>query len=230
MLTRKTLLIFLFFISGTIMILSNGFGQSASDSSGIVTDIDSNAYNTVNIGTQVWMVENLKTSLYNDGTSIPQVITIESWINLSTAGYCWYKNDTSYKATYGALYNWSAVNSGKLCPGGWHVPTDADWTRLTNFLGGESTAGDKLKDFVRNIWIDPNDGANNESGFTALPGGDRSPNGSFSGAGFYGTWWSSTENGSFDAWYRLLYSTSSIAFRYDHVKRAGFSVRCLQNY
>ncbi len=100
---------------------------------------------------------------------------------------------------------------------------------MTNFLGGEANAGDKLKEADSTIWVDPNYGATNEFGFSALPGGDRSANGSFSGEGFYGTWWTSTENGTYDAWYRLIYSTSSNIFRYDHAKRGGFSVRCVKN-
>ena len=104
-----------------------------------VVDIDGNVYHTVTIGTQVWMVENLKTTRYNDGTAIPLVTDGTAWAALTTPGYCWYNNDSAtYKNTYGALYNWYAVNTGKLAPTGWHVPTDSEWTVLTTYLGGES--------------------------------------------------------------------------------------------
>ena len=107
-----------------------------------VVDIDGNVYHTVTIGTQVWMVENLKTTKYNDGTAIPLVTDNTAWGALTTPGYCWYNNDSAtYKNTYGALYNWYAVNTGKLAPTGWHVPTDSEWTVLTTYLGGQSVAG-----------------------------------------------------------------------------------------
>jgi uncharacterized protein (TIGR02145 family) len=137
-----------------------------------VTDIDGNIYHTVTIGTQVWMVENLKTTKYRNGDPIPNV-TGNAWAALTTGAYCWYNNDAAtYKATYGALYNWYAVaDSRNIAPTGWHVPTDAEWTTLTTFLGGESVAGGKLKETGTNHWTSPNTGATNETGFTALPGG-----------------------------------------------------------
>ena len=134
------------------------------------TDIDGNVYHTVTIGTQIWMVENLKTTRYNDGSPIPFVTDSSSWSNLTTPGYCWYNNDTTNKNTYGALYNWFAVNTGKLAPTGWHVPTDDEWTTLTTYLGGESIAGGKLKETGTTHWRTPNAGATNEIGFTASSG------------------------------------------------------------
>ena len=140
--------------------------------SNTVTDIDGNVYHTVKIGTQVWMVENLKTTKYNDGTPIPLVTANSSWAILTTPGYCFYNNDANVnKATYGAMYNWYIVNTGKLCPAGWHVPIDAEWTTLTNYLGSENAAGGKLKEFGISHWVTPNDGTTNSSGFTALPAG-----------------------------------------------------------
>jgi len=126
-----------------------GYGSAISfatkSSIGTITDIDGNYYTTVTIGTQVWMVENLKTTKYNDGTGIPLVTDNTVWCNLSTPGYCWYNNDeTTYKNPYGALYNWHTVHTGKLCPSGWHVPTDSEWITLTSYFGGMNTA-DKLK-------------------------------------------------------------------------------------
>ena len=205
------------------------YAQDMHINSGKVYDVDGNTYDTLRLGTQVWMLENLKTTRYNDSTLILLVTDATLWIKLATPAYCWYKNDTTYKDNFGALYNWAAVNTGKLCPAGWHVPTDYEWSRLSAFLGGEAIAGDKLKVSDASVWIDPNNGATNEYCFSALPGGERSANGSFSGDGYYGTWWSSTENGTYDAWYRLIYSTSSNIFRYDHAKRGGFSVRCIKN-
>ena len=137
------------------------------------TDGDGNHYSVVQIGTQIWMGENLKTTKYNDGTSIPNVIDKVAWSNLTTPGYCWYNNDVANEITYGALYNWHAVNSNKLAPLGWHIPTDTDWTTLTDYLGGNNIAGGKLKDAGNTHYLSPNTGATNSSGFTALPGGYR---------------------------------------------------------
>ena len=158
-----------------------------------INDVDGNEYNTVKIGDQVWMVENLKVTKYNDGTDIPLVTDITDWGNLSTPGYCWYNNDqATYGNTYGALYNWHTVNTGLLCPTGWHVPSDAEWTTLTDFLGGASDAAIVLKDSTELFWPIA-DVATNETGFTALPAGYRF-NGSFDNINIAGFWWSATEN------------------------------------
>jgi uncharacterized protein (TIGR02145 family) len=159
-----------------------------------VTDIDGNVYNTVTINTQVWMVENLKTTKYNDGAAIPNVTDI-TWGNLLTDAYCWYNNDITNKPAFGALYNWFAAKSGKLCPTGWHVATHEDWTRLVTYLGGIDVAGGKLKEAGNTHWLDQNVGATNESGFTALPGGYRGSglgDGTFHALGYYGWYWTST--------------------------------------
>ena len=159
-----------------------------------LTDIDGNAYKAIKIGNQVWMYENLKTTKLNDGTAIPLVTTSAAWGNLTTPGYCWYNNDeASNKNVYGALYNWYTINTGKLCPAGWHVPTVAEWTTLTTFLGGESVAGGKLKETGIAHWKSPNTGASNETGFTALPGGFRDFDGVFAQIYNSGCWWSATE-------------------------------------
>ena len=143
------------------------------DDPNIVKDIDGNIYHTVTIGNQVWMVENLKTTRYNDGTAIPNVTDSSVWSKLSTPAYCWYNNDaSSYKATYGALYNWYAVNVQKLCPKGWHVASNAEFYALNSFLDGECG---KLKEAGTIHWYSPNKGATNETGFTALPGGGHVP-------------------------------------------------------
>lgn len=139
-----------------------------------LTDIDGNEYKTVVIGTQVWMAENLRTTRLNDGTEIPLVESDTAWSNLKTPGYCWYGNYEAFfnLNPYGALYNFHAVKSGKLCPVGWHVPSWDEWYILKNFLGFE-TAGGKMKETGTRDWLSPNTGATNESGFNALPGGFR---------------------------------------------------------
>ena len=152
------------------------------------------------------------------------------WSNVTTDAYCWYNNDpVSYKDTYGALYNWYTVNTGKLCPTGWHVPTDAEWTTLTTGLGGESIAGGKLKEPGITHWKYSNPGATNESGFTALPGGQRFYTDSFSLFGIYGFWWSSTEYNAGSAWVFRLYNNNSILYRNYQGEKNGFSVRCLKD-
>jgi uncharacterized protein (TIGR02145 family) len=194
-----------------------------------VTDIDGNVYHTVTIGTQVWMVENLKTTRYNDGTAIPLVTDSTEWNNLTTPGYCWYNDDAvTYKSTYGALYNWYAVSTGKLSPAGWHVPTDTDWTMLTTYLGGPAVAGGKLKESGLTHWMTPNTGATNSSGFTALPGGYRYDHDTFY-IGYYGYWWSSTEYNAADAWFRMLHCSIVEVNRLSNNKSAGFSVRCVRD-
>ena len=149
---------------------------------------------------------------------------------MTTPGYCWYNNDEiTNKNTYGALYNWYAVNTGKLCPIGWHVPSNADWTTLSNYLGGMDIAGGKLKEFGLIHWNSPNIGATNESGFTLLPSGYRNLSGIFIFLGDYGYWWSSTGTESNCALYRSLnYNTSKI-YTNNLSKIGGFSVLCLRD-
>ena len=201
-----------------------------------LSDIDGNQYNVVKIGSQVWMKENLKTTKYNDGASIPLVTLNTDWSALTTPAYCWYNNDAAtYKDTYGALYNWyvtdAASNGNKnVCPANWHVPSDAEWTTLTNYLGGESVSGGKLKETGTSHWQSPNTGATNESGFSALAGGTRYTSGTFDIIGVYGYWWSSTATSPTFAYYRNLLYNYSYIYRYDYNKRTGSSVRCLRDF
>ncbi len=197
---------------------------------GTETDIDGNVYKTITIGTQTWMAENLKVTKYNDDTSIPLVTDNTAWTKLTTPGYCWSNNDeATYKNTYGALYNWHAVNTGKLCPTGWHVPADSEWTTLTTYLGGDTIAGGKLKEIGITHWRSPNTGATNSSGFTALPGGYRyNYDGSFGGMGGTGGFWSATESGS-DAWNRHLNYDNANVSRSDNSKTNALPVRCLKD-
>ena len=191
---------------------------------GSAADNDGNTYKTIQIGSQKWMAENLKTTRYNDGTAIPLIIGMLDWNESDAPGYCWYTNDS---VSYGALYNFYTVNTGKLCPLGWRVPSDADWNALISQLGGESVAGNKQKETGLNHWQTPNTGATNESGFTALPGGYRRTDGTYINLKKNGYWWSSTESSSVNAFYRLLFFDSGFAERVNSDKRNGFSVRCL---
>lgn len=195
-----------------------------------VTDIDGNVYHTIKIGTQVWMVENLKVTKYNDGTPIPLASDSSAWSNQTTPGYCWYKNDApTNKNTYGALYNWSTVKTGKLCPSGWHVANNDDWATLIGYLGGESVAGHKLNESGSAHWQRPNAGATNESGFTALPGGCRSNDGTFSYIGYYGYWWSHNEYDTYSACFINMYYCNGYAYQFHCNKNGGCSVRCLKD-
>jgi uncharacterized protein (TIGR02145 family) len=196
----------------------------------IVKDVDDNIYKTVVIGTQTWMAENLKTIRYNDGTAIPLITDSTVWSNLTTPGYCWYGNDeATYKDVYGILYNWYTVETGNLCPSGWHVPTDDEWTTLIiNYLG-EHEAGGKLKETGTTLWKSPNIGATNETGFTALPSGHRIDGGAFSSIGVFGFWWSSSESSMEHAWYRWIICSYNGVSRFDVSKKSGLSVRCVRD-
>lgn len=228
----KNLLLFTIFI--TLTLHSNA--QT-------VTDIDGNVYNTITIGTQTWMAENLKTTKYNDGAAIPNITNNSSWYTKTTGAYCDLSNTPENSTTYGRLYNWYAVdnnaatmdksNGGKnVCPSGWHVPTDDEWTILTTYLGGEDIAGGKLKETGTTHWASPNTGANNETGFTALPGGFRKYDGTFNNyVTLSGSWWSTTELESSssqarDRW--MNYKNDDVRRDFDN-KVSGNSVRCVKN-
>jgi uncharacterized protein (TIGR02145 family) len=200
--------------------------------SGTFTDTDGNVYHAVSIGTQVWMVENLKTTRFNDGSAIPLVTGDSAWAADSatlTPRYCWYNDSAVYGNTYGALYNWYAVNTGKLAPTGWHVPTDSEWGVLAAYLGGKSLAARPLKEAGTAHWVYPNTGAANTTGFSALPGGYRNYDGSFSWIGYYGNWWSSTAYLATTAYFcGMYYDDAGVYFDYDF-DVCGFSVRCIKN-
>ena len=215
--------------NGQALILVNGI-PSWSTLSTSVTDIDGNIYGTVQIGNQVWMSENLKTSRYRNGELIPNVTDNMAWGGLTTDGRSWYNNDsTTYENPYGNLYNWYAVADNRgLCPNGWHAPTDAEWTTLTTYLGGESVAGGKMKSITA-YWNSPNTGATNGSGFSVLPGGYRDFDGSFYGIRYSAFFWSATEYDYSSAWNRYLYNYLGSVFRYNYIKSFGASVRCLRD-
>jgi uncharacterized protein (TIGR02145 family) len=194
---------------------------------GTVTDIDGNVYQTVTIGTQEWMAENLKVTHYRNGDTIPNETDGTTWYGLTTGAWCEFNNSTSNGATYGKLYNWWATgNSRNIAPAGWHVPSDTEWQTLVDYLGGSTVAGGKLKEAGTTHWLSPNTGATNESGFSALPGGYRFSN--YYDMSVNAAFWSSAEGTSYSAWVRSLsYSVSGIG-RSDYSKVFGFSVRCVR--
>lgn len=225
-------LIYSLIMMGFVFIFANSCKKDDNNnSSNTVTDVDGNVYHTKKIGKQTWMVENLKTTHYNDGllTPIQNVTDNAAWAGLTTAAFCWYNNDEANKAAYGALYNWYAASNSTLCPAGWHVPSTADWDTLVSYLGGDSLAGGKLKEAGTAHWVSPNTGANNSSGFTALPGGSHYTNGSFYLNGKYGWIWSIDESSSSEAWHVYMDYNTSIIYKTSGSKKLGFSVRCIKD-
>lgn len=214
---------------------------------GIAKDIDGNEYRTVTIGTQTWMADNLKVTHYSNGESIPNITDNTAWISQTAGAYCWYNNDITNKTTYGALYNYMTVEDNRnLCPTGWHVPTDAEWSTLITNLGGQSVAGKRLKS--TDGWYNNGNGTNT-SGFSALPGGVRDcyP-GYFDSADYWGHWWSATEytiNSSPDqgncqvfsnidntvtlAYVRIIGYVDGSIVRGGTFKNQGYSVRCVKD-
>ena len=185
---------------------------------------------TIVIGTQQWMEKNLDVMTYRNGDVIPQVTDETAWVGLTTGAWCYYNNDPLNGAIYGKLYNWYAVNDPRgLAPQGWHIPTDAEWTTLSNLLGGNAAAGGKMKTTGTTRWAAPNTSATNESGFSGLPGGNRYDDGTFGYVGGLGICWSATETNSASAWIRFLSYLNGDLNRFDFLKRNGFSVRCLRD-
>ena len=246
---KKFLLVFAI-VCCTLLVITGGYDPvSADNDTGTVTDIDGNVYQTVKIGNQVWTVENLRTTKYNDGSAIPLVTDNTAWEKLTTPGYCLYDNDIKHKSKYGALYNWFAIDTKKLAPAGWHVPTDTEWTTLQNYLIANGYNWDGTKEgnkiakslATKTDWkISTFEGAigykltkNNRSGFSALPGGFRNFNGVFGDVGYGCGWWSATVYDASSAYYRDL------DFEYDNLgrdygfhlygKSCGFSVRLLRD-
>ena len=198
-----------------------------------VTDIDGNVYETVQIGEQLWMAENLKVTHYNNGDPVTYITSEEHWGSMDEGQYGVYDDEPTNANIYGNLYNWAVIGDIRgICPVGWHVPSDDEYTVLTDFLGGESVAGGKMKEAGLEHWNYDSDQisleATNESGFTGLPAGHRNTNsGDYIYMGFYGYFWSSTENGSDLAWRRYLFHYSSGVARDTFGKPNGFSIRCV---
>ena len=219
--------------------------SSSSDSNNnttSVTDADGNVYQTVTICDQTWTQSNLDVSKYTDGTPIPQVTEQSQWYDLTTGAWCYYANNTANGTIYGKLYNWYAVAGiynlesatnptirKKLAPIGWHIPSGAEWTQLTDCLGGIGVAGGKMKSTGITLWFSPNTAATNESGLTGLPGGFRYAEGPFSDISSVGWWWSSSDQNQTAAKAMPLWYSSSAALLIDNYQLKGLSVRCVKD-
>jgi len=206
-----------------ISIIFSFAGKSFSQ----VTDKDGNSYKTVTIGNQIWTAENFTVEHYRNGDAIPQEQDADKWSKLTTGAWCVYENNNANGTTYGKLYNWHAVNDPRgLAPEGWHVASDAEWTKLIDVYGGEKTAGKKLKSTIG--WLE-NTIATNESGFTGIPGGMRNYDGFFYDINKFGCFWSSSESSNVFAWYHfLIYNYPDVAC-FDGEKGRGMSVRCVKD-
>jgi uncharacterized protein (TIGR02145 family) len=229
------------------ILLSIASGCKKDDNDNTVTDADGNVYHTITIGAQTWMLENLRTTKYNDGTKIENVTVVSAWAALTSAAFSWYDNDSvSFAGTYGAMYNFYAVSTGKLAPKGWHVATDDEWTILENYLIGNgynydgTTTDNKIAKALASStgWqTSTTVGApgntdytayRNKSGFTALPGGFRNESGYFGNPGMDGNWWSSTAGGN-GAYYRFLSYNRIDMYRNSTGEKNGYSVRCIKD-
>lgn len=196
---------------------------------GTVTDIEGNIYKTIKIGGFWWMAENLRVTKYTDGKEITHIRGNTEWEQFVFSSYCWYNNDSLFWGTvYGALYKWPSVITGRLCPEGWRVPSEGEWSYLISILGGEGAAGGKLKEAGTEHWLSPNKGATNESGFRALPGGRRDKNGTFLSIRESVTWWSTSEIDDASAYSLSAYYKYSEANILISSKNAGYSVRCMK--
>lgn len=229
-------------VMGLLLILTSGCkktDKNPPETLTKVTDKDGNVYNTVTIGTQVWMAENLKTTKFSDNTKIPKVTDLTAWTHLSTPAYCWYDNDSvTNKPLYGALYNWFTVNTGNLCPTGWHAATNDEYDTLELYLGiaradldlwgwRGTDQGTKMKNATG--WAAGQNGTNT-SGFSALPGGYRyAADGSFQAIGQWTYWWSNTAVDASTSYYRRLDGTSSGIYKGGVDKKAGKYIRCVKD-
>ncbi len=203
-----------------------------------LADIEGNLYSVVYIGNQVWMVENLRTTKFNNNAPIPNITDNTEWLNLTGAAYCWYNNDIQYKSTFGALYSWYTITDGDLCPTGWHVPSDDEYGTLEVYLGLNpdsvkvwgwrgTNQGIQIKSTTG--WEDGGNGTNT-SGFTGLPGGFRyAAQGAFYSLGKLTYWWSSSELNANEGWYRLIDNTNNDIYRATTSKKGGKYIRCVKN-
>ena len=188
-------------------------------------------YSTIAIGNQTWTDKNLDVSKYRNGDNIPECTNPSQWGNLTTGAWCYYSNSATAGAIYGKLYNWYAVNDSRgLAPIGYHIPSDAEWNILSNYLGGQTIAGGKLKETGNTNWAIPNTGATNSSGFTGLPGAYRDNTGLFFGSiGNTGLWWGSTQNTPLTASYNILHKDNASLIQLSNSMRYGCSVRCVRD-
>lgn len=199
-----------------LLIFSLFFSACGSRFHRSITDIEGNEYPTLIIGGQEWMIENLRTGTYNDGTAINFFDSNEGWINSNTGAYVWYDHNQDNKETHGALYNWHAVDYGRLCPANWRVPDKRDWDQLIEFMGGEEPAVAQLK-------------AGRSSNLPGISGGYSFSKGQFNASGNFGYWWSAEKTAPMYGWYGIIYGDFGKVYRYYVDKRDGYSVRCLRN-
>ena len=217
-------------------ISSENYGVKPTSGSGNnLVDIDGNSYKTVYIGSQLWMAENLKTTKYRDGSTITNLTDNRMWGDDLKGAWCYYNNDVTNNNKYGKLYNWYAISSHlngnkEVCPIGWHIPVESEWIKLIDFLGGTPVTGGKLKEVGTNLWKTPNASATNSVLFSALPGGNRYDDGSFSGVTIYGDWWalSCIQNGS-AVGVSVSYNTAALTKSPFYSWGNGFSVRCVKD-
>lgn len=210
---------------------SNNNGSGIITNSGAGVTFDGYTYTSIVLGNgQEWMAENLRTTKYCNGDIISNITDSTQWHILTTGAWVYYNNDSQYENPYGKLYNWYAVeDSRNVCPCGWHVPSDAEWLTLINYLGGESVAGGKMKSTGSQYWFSPNSSATNESGFLGLPGGGRYYNGMFDFIGENASWWSSTEAGQNNSLYRVIGYYGGTIGGHNLFKEYGQSVRCIKD-
>lgn len=227
--------------SGDTLVLNSGKtfiipGLSAANNTtpsfGTLTDFDNNTYRTIQIGTQTWMADNLRVTKFRNGTAIPNITDSVQWQNTTNGAWCYYNNNASFNSTYGKLYNYYVIeNSNNICPTGWHVATRQDWYNLLVYLGGGDIAGSKMKSAGTQFWLNPNFGATNSSGFSGLPGGNRSSDGfqrNFDYMGLEGYWWSLSDSPDTAETYYLLFDYGFLNST-DYPKNNGHSIRCVKD-
>lgn len=198
--------------------------------SGILKDVEGNTYKTIKIGHQVWMAENLRVKKFRNGDPILSTEATKDVSKEINPILQWsYNGDDSKVAMFGRLYTWNVVSDHRgVCPRGWHVPSDAQWSILINFLGGNEVAGGRLKNDTEDVWFSPNIDATNDVNFNALPAGCREYNGAFSYMNAMAGWWTATEDISKHAWSKVIRSDRSTIETVGNMKNYGRSIRCIQ--
>jgi len=216
----------------TILVFAGLVFSTIGNQAQTIIDYDGNVYDTVTIGNNVWLKQNLKVTHYNNGFPLPNITDDSEWSNLLTGARCYYNNDSAtYDSVYGALYNgYAVIDANNICPEGWHVSTNAEWQAAETFLGGIGIAGGKMKEAGTTHWASPNTGATNSSGFTGLPGGLRLPdNGDYEYITENGLWWTSTQFNNSMVWGTYLWYLSPSVEHDPVFKNFGVSIRCVKD-